>query len=172
MREFERWAPRLRIVPFYGEKKSRDVIKQFELFHEAPQQGYTDTKFHVLITTYESVTNVKDFTPVFKKQPRWEVSCLLSLTSADSGSMQVLVVDEGQRCRSQIPWSKATTQLMTRKWDTVKNDSSLLFKKLNELKSIHRIIMTGVSCFSGRFLYNDHSMPWLDAIKQQYPWTV
>jgi hypothetical protein len=27
----------------------------------------------------------------------------------------------------------------------VKSDSSLLFKRLNELNSIHRIIMTGVS---------------------------
>ena len=103
VREFERWAPRLRTVPFYGEKNSRDVIKQFELFHESPRQGFTDTKFHVLITTYESIINVKDFAPVFKNQPRWEVSYLLSLTSADSGSVQVLVVDEGQRCRSPIP---------------------------------------------------------------------
>ncbi|KAF8807753.1 hypothetical protein BYT27DRAFT_7189847 [Phlegmacium glaucopus] len=106
VREFERWAPRLRVVPFYGEKNSRDVIKQFELFHETPQKGYTDTKFHVLVTTYESIINAKDFAPVFKKQPRWEV----------------LIVDEGQR---------------------LKNDDSLLFKKLNDLNSIHRIIMTG-----------------------------
>jgi SNF2 family DNA or RNA helicase len=96
VREFERWAPRLRTVPFYGDKNSRDVIKQFELFHESPPQGFTDTKFHVLITTYESVINVKDFAPVFKKQPRWEVSCLLSLISVDSGSMH---------CRSWL-WMK------------------------------------------------------------------
>jgi chromodomain-helicase-DNA-binding protein 4 len=153
VREFERWAPRLRTVPFYGDKNSRDVIKQFELFHDTPKEGRRDTKFHVLITTYESVINVKDFAPVFKNQPRWEVSCLLSLTSADSGSIQVLVVDEGQRCRSSIPGSKATAQLMTQKWNIVKNDSSLLFKKLNELNSIHRIIMTGVSCFSERFFF-------------------
>ncbi|KAJ3512355.1 hypothetical protein NLJ89_g3566 [Agrocybe chaxingu] len=64
------------------------------------------TKFHVLVTTYETLTNVKDFGPVFKSQPRWEV----------------LVVDEGQR---------------------LKSDSSLLFRKLNELSTAHRIIMTG-----------------------------
>ncbi|KAF9244536.1 hypothetical protein BU15DRAFT_42035 [Melanogaster broomeanus] len=105
VREFSRWAPRLRVVPFYGESKSRDVIIRYELYHESSKKG-TEPKYHVLVTTYETVTNARDFTPVFKSVPRWEV----------------LVVDEGQR---------------------LKSDSSLLFKKLNELKPIHRIIMTG-----------------------------
>ncbi|KAF8913030.1 SNF2 family N-terminal domain-containing protein, partial [Gymnopilus junonius] len=106
VREFERWAPRLRVVPFYGEKPARDVIQKFELFHDTASSEYTKAKFHILVTTYEALTNGKDFTPVFRNQPRWEV----------------LVVDEGQR---------------------LKSDSSLLFKKLNELNSIHRIILTG-----------------------------
>ncbi|KAH9045968.1 SNF2 family N-terminal domain-containing protein, partial [Lactarius hengduanensis] len=55
--------------------------------------------------TYDTITS-KDFNPVIKSVPRWEV----------------LVVDEGQR---------------------LKNDHGLLFKKLNELKVSHRIIMTG-----------------------------
>ncbi|KAF8642010.1 hypothetical protein AX16_009731 [Volvariella volvacea WC 439] len=105
VREVRRWAPNLRVVPFYGETKAREVIKRYELFHEKPPAGYTAAKFHVLIATYEAVLNAKDFF-VFKNQPRWEV----------------LIVDEGQR---------------------LKNDSSLLFRKLNELKSAHRIIMTG-----------------------------
>ncbi|KAJ7139950.1 hypothetical protein C8R44DRAFT_765859 [Mycena epipterygia] len=105
VREFERWAPNLRVVPFYGEAKSREVIKKFELNHSKKRQGFTSAKFHVLVTTYESLSG-KDFTPVFKNQPRWEI----------------LIVDEGQR---------------------LKSDSSLLFRKLNELNSIHRIIMTG-----------------------------
>ncbi|KAF5384826.1 hypothetical protein D9615_001372 [Tricholomella constricta] len=106
VREFERWAPKLRVVPFYGEAKARDVIKKFELYHEAKRPGETGAKFHVLITTYEALLNQKDFTPVFKNQPRWEV----------------LVIDEGQR---------------------LKSDSSLLFRRLNEINSIHRVIMTG-----------------------------
>ncbi|EAU92718.2 SHREC complex subunit Mit1 [Coprinopsis cinerea okayama7 len=106
VREFERWAPSLRVVPFYGEKKAREVIKQFELFHERVPDGYTSAKFHVLVTTYEGITGTKDWGAVFKRQPRWEV----------------LVVDEGQR---------------------LKSDSSLLFRKLNELTSGHRVIMTG-----------------------------
>ncbi|KAJ7786129.1 SNF2 family DNA-dependent ATPase [Mycena metata] len=105
VREFERWAPNLRVVPFYGEAKAREVIKKYELSHATKRKGFTSAKFHVLVTTYETLTG-KDFTTVFKNQPRWEV----------------LVVDEGQR---------------------LKSDSSLLFKKLNELKSLHRIIMTG-----------------------------
>ncbi|KAK0208177.1 SNF2 family DNA-dependent ATPase [Desarmillaria ectypa] len=106
VREFERWAPNLRVVPFYGESKAREVIKNFELRHNTKEAGTTGAKFHVLVTTYEALLGQKDFTPVFKSQPRWEV----------------LVIDEGQR---------------------LKSDKSLLFRKLNELNSIHRIIMTG-----------------------------
>ncbi|KAI0361386.1 hypothetical protein OH77DRAFT_1417635 [Trametes cingulata] len=106
VREFERWAPKLRVVPFYGEAKAREVIKRYELFHARPASGTTGAKYHVLVTTYETVTNVKEFTPVFKSMPRWEV----------------LVVDEGQR---------------------LKSDASLIFKRLKELNSFHRIIMTG-----------------------------
>ncbi|KAF5374945.1 hypothetical protein D9758_000456 [Tetrapyrgos nigripes] len=105
IREFERWAPKLRVVPFYGESTGRKVIKEFELFHEDVEQGFTRAKFHVLVTTFETMTNTNDFA-VFKSQPRWEI----------------LVVDEGQR---------------------LKSDSSLLFRKLNELNTLHRVIMTG-----------------------------
>ena len=80
VREFERWAPRLRVVPFYGEAKARDIIKRYELFHPSAK-GTSDAKYHVLVTTYETVTNHKEFGPVFKHTPRWEM----------------LVVDEGQR---------------------------------------------------------------------------
>jgi SNF2 family DNA or RNA helicase len=74
VREFERWAPQLRVVSFHGEKPARDVVKQFELYHKSPPPGMTNMKFHVLVTTYESLTGAKDFTPVFKNMPRWEVS--------------------------------------------------------------------------------------------------
>lgn len=77
VREFSRWAPRLRVVPFFGEAKSRDVILRYELFHERKR----GPKYHVLVTTYETVTSPRDFTSVFKNVSRWEI----------------LVVDEGQR---------------------------------------------------------------------------
>lgn len=81
VREFERWAPELRVVPFYGDAKSRDIIKNYELFHSSPAKGTTGAKYHILVTTYETIINAKEFTAVFKSTPRWEA----------------LVVDEGQR---------------------------------------------------------------------------
>ena len=86
VREFERWAPHLRVVPFYGDAKSREVVKNYELYHANPTKDTTGAKYHVLVTTYETVTNAKEFTPVFKATPRWEV----------------LVVDEGQRRKLKI----------------------------------------------------------------------
>ncbi|KAH9942923.1 SNF2 family N-terminal domain-containing protein [Amylocystis lapponica] len=106
VREFERWAPTLRVVPFYGESKAREIIKRYELSHAWKMARTTGAKYHVLVTTYEMITNAKEFTPVFKNTPRWEM----------------LVIDEGQR---------------------LKNDESLIFKKLRELHSAHRVIMTG-----------------------------
>ncbi|KAI0322695.1 hypothetical protein OF83DRAFT_1092474 [Amylostereum chailletii] len=106
VREFTRWAPKLRVVPFYGEAKAREVIKRYELTHSSPAKGTTGAKFHVLVTTYNTITNAKEFGSVFKSQPRWEG----------------LIIDEGQR---------------------LNNDNSIIFKKLRELKTMHRIIMTG-----------------------------
>lgn len=114
MREFERWAPEICVVPFYGEAKARNRIATYEL-----------ERFHVLVTTYEAITNPKDFTAVFKKQPRWEV----------------LVVDEGQRCEC---FPRGSLSNLVLNIPTVKSDKSLIFKKLNELNTVHRIIMTGV----------------------------
>jgi SNF2 family DNA or RNA helicase len=76
VREFERWAPKLRVVPFYGEKDARDIIKEFELFHESPPSGHLGIKFHVLVTTYDTITNSKGTGSIFKYPPRWEVFTL------------------------------------------------------------------------------------------------
>jgi chromodomain-helicase-DNA-binding protein 4 len=84
VRELARWAPNLRVVPFYGEGKARDVVREFELNHARVQKGTTGAKFHVLVTTYETLITPKELTAVFKRTPRWEV----------------LIVDEGQRCKS------------------------------------------------------------------------
>ncbi|KIL71765.1 hypothetical protein M378DRAFT_155365 [Amanita muscaria Koide BX008] len=138
VRELERWAPNLRVVPFHGEAKAREVIKKFELHHERPPKGSTQAKFHVLVATYEALLIKADFAPVFKAEPRWEV----------------LVVDEGQR---------------------LKNDSSMLFKKLNELNSRHRILMTGTPLNNNiRELFNLMNFldpgNWddLDALEKEY----
>ena len=75
VRELERWAPNLRVVPFYGGVKSREIVRGFELHHEKPPKDCTQAKFHVLVTTYETLLGKGDFAPVFKREPRWEV-CL------------------------------------------------------------------------------------------------
>ncbi|KAJ9100517.1 hypothetical protein QFC21_003560 [Naganishia friedmannii] len=101
-RELAKWAPHLRVVPYFGEKASRTVIREYELYH-----GRKDTrtvKTHVIVTTYEVITS-KDFN-VFAKIPRWET----------------LIVDEAQR---------------------LKAGSSLIFKKLNELNAVHKVLLTG-----------------------------
>ncbi|KAI0249494.1 SNF2 family N-terminal domain-containing protein [Lactifluus subvellereus] len=82
-REFASWAPGIRVVPFYGEAKSREVIRRYELTHPTKIQGTTGAKFHVLVTTYDTITS-KDFNTAIKNIPRWEV----------------LVVDEGQRLKN------------------------------------------------------------------------
>ncbi|KAI6104072.1 SNF2 family DNA-dependent ATPase [Pisolithus croceorrhizus] len=125
VREFSRWAPRLRVVPFHGEAKSREVVIRYELFHGSAKHRTVNPKYHVLITTYETVTNNRDFAVVFRNVPRWEV----------------LVVDEGQR---------------------LKSDTNLLFRKLNELNVMHRVIMTGTPLNNNiRELFN--LMNFLDA---------
>ena len=124
VREFARWAPELRVVPFYGEQKSREIIKDYELRHSVIAPGTTGAKYHILVTTYEGITTAKEFGQVFAKVPRWEV----------------LVVDEGQRCK--VIFHQEHVDIDD---STVKSDTSLIFKKLNELKTSHRVIMTGVS---------------------------
>lgn len=46
----------------------------------------------------------------------------------------------------------------------VKNDSSLLFRKLNELHTVHRIIMTGVS-LSLHIIYYAANLSIVDTVK-------
>lgn len=92
VREFERWAPNLRVCAFYGDAKSRKVIKEYELWHSEKAPKTTGAKFHVLVTTFETVTNTTEFGPVFKQTPRWEV----------------LVVDEGQRRMFPCPNPKVS----------------------------------------------------------------
>ncbi|EJD45815.1 hypothetical protein AURDEDRAFT_151858 [Auricularia subglabra TFB-10046 SS5] len=105
MREFERWAPEVVVVPFFGDARSRDLVKEYEMYHEYPPKGCSPIRFHVLLSSYESITSNTAFT-TFKQVKMWEG----------------IVVDEGQR---------------------LKSDSSMLFRRLTELNTPHRILMTG-----------------------------
>ncbi|KAF8323155.1 hypothetical protein DL93DRAFT_632947 [Clavulina sp. PMI_390] len=104
VREMELWAPGVRVVMFAGSAKSREIIAQYELVNPSTQSS--KLAYHVLLATYDSITNPRDFGPIFKRVPRWEVT----------------IVDEGQR---------------------LKSDGSLIFKRMKELNSKHRILMTG-----------------------------
>ncbi|GAA5951446.1 hypothetical protein JCM21900_004412 [Sporobolomyces salmonicolor] len=76
MREFAKWAPNMRVVPYSGDADSRRIVEKYELF--APN-GIL--KAHVVLATYEALEkNVS----VFRKVKRWDC----------------LVVDEGQRLKS------------------------------------------------------------------------
>lgn len=135
VREFERWAPTLTVVPFFGVKKARDVIKEFEFKHH----------FHVLISSYETVINKEDFSQVFKHHAPWKVSGRYPhFFFSNTDHCQILVVDEGQR---------------------LKSDEGELFKKLSSLQCMHRVLMTGVSAaiiWPGRSSFIDK---YLDAPK-------
>lgn len=72
VREFERWAPNLRVVPYYGDAKAREIIRSYELYHQSPKKGCSNAKYHVLVATYETLLHKGEFTPVFKSG-RWEV---------------------------------------------------------------------------------------------------
>ncbi|WVQ83032.1 hypothetical protein IAT38_005170 [Cryptococcus sp. DSM 104549] len=82
VREFEKWVPHMRVVPFYGEASSRKVISKYELYHKGMQGKAAGLKAHVVLTTYDMITG-SEF-KVFAGIPRWEVLC----------------IDEGQRLKS------------------------------------------------------------------------
>ncbi|EIW67468.1 hypothetical protein TREMEDRAFT_40234, partial [Tremella mesenterica DSM 1558] len=82
VREFEKWVPHMRVVPYYGEAASRKVIAQYELYHKGQQGKAAGLKAHVVLTTYDQITTAGF--RVFSGIPRWEM----------------LVVDEGQRLKS------------------------------------------------------------------------
>ncbi|OCF72795.1 hypothetical protein I204_06024 [Kwoniella mangroviensis CBS 8886] len=82
VREFEKWVPHMRVVPYYGESASRKVISKYELYHKGMQNKAEGLNAHVVLTTYDMITG-HEFR-VFRNIPRWEVLC----------------VDEGQRLKS------------------------------------------------------------------------
>ncbi|WWC96240.1 hypothetical protein V866_003107 [Kwoniella sp. B9012] len=82
VREFEKWVPHMRVVPYYGESASRKIISKYELYHKGMQNKAEGLNAHVVLTTYDMITG-HEFR-VFRNIPRWEVLC----------------VDEGQRLKS------------------------------------------------------------------------
>ncbi|GAA5831036.1 hypothetical protein JCM11251_005118 [Rhodosporidiobolus azoricus] len=76
LREFARWAPAMRVVPYNGDAESRRIVEQYELFDSGGS-----LKTHVVLVTYEALHgNAR----VFRRVGRWEC----------------IVIDEGQRLKS------------------------------------------------------------------------
>ncbi|CEH15697.1 snf2 family dna-dependent atpase [Ceraceosorus bombacis] len=77
VREFETWMPSMRVVPYYGVADSRDVVENYELFHENKMDGRQALKAHVVLV---SDTMARATPAVLRRVQHW----------------QVMVVDEGQ----------------------------------------------------------------------------
>ncbi|GAA5979555.1 hypothetical protein JCM10908_002967 [Rhodotorula pacifica] len=75
LREFARWAPTMRVVPYNGDGESRKIVEDFEMF-----DPNGSLKTHVVLATYEALQGNG---AVFRRVPRWDC----------------LVVDEGQRLK-------------------------------------------------------------------------
>ncbi|GAA6000598.1 hypothetical protein JCM10207_004569 [Rhodosporidiobolus poonsookiae] len=76
MREFQRWAPSMRVVAYNGDADSRKIVEDYELF-----DSHGSLKTHVVVVTYEALAQ---HARVFRRVDRWDA----------------LVVDEGQRLKA------------------------------------------------------------------------
>lgn len=83
LRQFEKWLPTLRAVPFYGDTDSRAVMEQYELFHTMDVEGRQPLKAHIVVAA-ESTARL--FPHVLGKVQRWEA----------------LIVDEGQNLKGDV----------------------------------------------------------------------
>ncbi|PGH08440.1 hypothetical protein GX51_01267 [Blastomyces parvus] len=77
-REIKAWAPRLRVVTYYGSSAARKIAHDYEMFPD----GTSDLRCHIVVTSYESMIDEKA-RRLFSNIP-W------------AG----LVVDEGQRLKN------------------------------------------------------------------------
>lgn len=120
VREFEKWAPDMRVVPYSGDVESRRIIEDNELFdaqgvlktrewlakplHEPPSDIMLARSLDVVLATYEALEkNIH----VFRAVQRWDC----------------LVVDEGQRLKA--------------------GEGNALHDALQTLEIGHRILLSG-----------------------------
>ncbi|CAO1619514.1 unnamed protein product [Sympodiomycopsis kandeliae] len=104
VREFEKWTPHLRVVPYYGGRDSRNIVEQFELFHSESLPGRQDLRADVVITS-DTVARISP--PALRRVQQW----------------QSVIVDEGANLKA--------------------GKSTILYRRLSELKAAHRLIITG-----------------------------
>ncbi|KAF2151485.1 hypothetical protein K461DRAFT_228333 [Myriangium duriaei CBS 260.36] len=99
-REIKQWAPALRVVAYFGSQAARDMAYRYELF---PRQS-KDPRCHIVVTSYEAAADPAN--KRFFKSVSW----------------QALIVDEGQR---------------------LKSDKTILYNALMDLNIPFRILLTG-----------------------------
>ncbi|RVD83908.1 uncharacterized protein DFL_005680 [Arthrobotrys flagrans] len=102
VREIRTWAPGMRVVAFFGSTESVRLTKKYELFSSAPSASARDLKCHIVVTSYQAIA---EHSSTLKAVP-W----------------QVLVVDEGQR---------------------LKSDETILYKELWSFRLQHKVLLTG-----------------------------
>lgn len=77
-REFQKWAPHMRVAAFYGEKSAKNIVENYEIIHR--DTAGKPLKVHALITSYNTIETDASLL----KRYHW--ACL--------------VVDEGQRLKN------------------------------------------------------------------------
>ncbi|KAJ3180729.1 hypothetical protein HDU87_001842 [Geranomyces variabilis] len=78
-REFAKWAPSMNVITYQGNRQGRQMIRDHEFYRESSTKTYV--AFNVLLTTYEMITQDKQFLSQF----RWEM----------------LAVDEAHRLKNE-----------------------------------------------------------------------
>ncbi|KAJ3160656.1 hypothetical protein HDU86_000415 [Geranomyces michiganensis] len=78
-REFAKWAPALNVITYQGNREGRQIIRDNEFYRESNSKTFV--AFNVLLTTYEMITQDKQFLSQF----RWEM----------------LAVDEAHRLKNE-----------------------------------------------------------------------
>ncbi|KAK6530906.1 hypothetical protein TWF281_007740 [Arthrobotrys megalospora] len=102
VREIRTWAPGMRVVPFFGSAESLRLTRKYELFSSTPSSSARDLKCHIVVSSYQAIAEHS--------------------TTLKSVPWQVLIVDEGQR---------------------LKSDETILYKELWSFKFQHKVLLTG-----------------------------
>jgi SNF2 family DNA or RNA helicase len=53
LKEFHKWAPELYVISYIGDSRSRQIIREYEMFHDLDTGK--NFKFNVILTTYELI---------------------------------------------------------------------------------------------------------------------
>ncbi|KAK9321944.1 P-loop containing nucleoside triphosphate hydrolase protein [Lipomyces orientalis] len=100
-REFRKWAPDIRCIAYNGWKEHRQIQQKYQMC-VTNKKGVNDLNCHVVITSFNTLMDDSSFLNRY--------------------TWQVLVVDEGQR---------------------LKSDKNMTYKSLKEMHTEHKVLLTG-----------------------------